>query len=37
MKYDCIYEGLNPKYWQMLAHKVGGEHPASYANLLLAA
>ena len=37
MKWDCFYEGLNPKYWCMLAQKVDGEHPASYFNLLLAA
>ena len=37
MKHDCFYEGLNPEYWQMLAQKVDGEHPASYSNLLLAA
>ena len=37
MKYDCFYEGLNPKYQHMLAHKVDGEHLVSYSNLLLAA
>ena len=37
MKCDCLYEGLNPKYQQMLAHKVDSEHPAGYSNLLLAA
>ena len=37
MKQDCFYDGLNPKYWNMLAHKVDGEHPASYSNLLLLA
>ena len=31
-----FYEGLYPKYWQMLAHKVDGGHPASYSDLLLA-
>ena len=36
MKHDHFYEGLNPKYQQMLAHKVDGEHPASYSDLLLA-
>ena len=37
MKWDFFYEGLNPKYWCILAHKVDGEHPASYSNLDLAA
>ena len=37
MKPDCFYKGLNPKYWQILAHKVDGENPAGYSNLLLAA
>ena len=37
MKQDHFYEGLNPKYWCMLAHKVDGKHPASYSDLLLAA
>ena len=37
MKHDCFYEGLNPKYQQMLPHKVDGEYPASYSSLLLAA
>ena len=37
MKHDCFYEGLNPEYRQILAHKVDGEHPASYSDLLLAA
>ena len=37
MKRDHFYEGLNPKYRQMLAHKVDGEHPAGYSVLLLAA
>ena len=36
MKHDHFCEGLNPEYWQMLAHKVDGEHPASYSDLLLA-
>ena len=31
MKWDHFYEGINPKYQHMLAHKVGGEHPASYS------
>ena len=37
MKCDHFYEGLNPKYWCMLAHKVDGEYPNSYSDLLLAA
>ena len=36
MKQDCFYEGLNPEYQWMLAHKVDSEHPARYSNLLLA-
>ena len=36
MKYEIFYEVLNPKYQQMLAHNVDGEHQASYSNLLLA-
>ena len=35
-KQDHFYEGLNPKYQHMLAHKVDGKHPASYSNVLLA-
>ena len=37
MKCDCFYKGLNPEYQQMLAHKVDGENPAGYSDLLLAA
>ena len=37
MKWGCFYKGLNPKYRQMLAHKVDGENPAGYSDLLLAA
>ena len=37
VKQDHFYEGLNPKYWQMLAHKVNGENPVTYSELLLAA
>ena len=37
MKCNHFYTGLNPKYWQMPAHKAGGEHPSSYSDLLLAA
>ena len=37
MKLDCSYEGLNPEYQQILAHKVDGEHPTGYSDLLLAA
>ena len=36
MKCAHFYEGLNPKYQQMLVHKVDGEHLASYFDLLLA-
>ena len=36
MKHACFYEGLNPKYWQMLTHKVDGKNPAGYSDLLLA-
>ena len=32
-----FYEGLNPKYRWMLAHKVDGEHPTGYSDLLLVA
>ena len=35
IKCNCFYDGHNPEYWQMLAHKVDGEHPASYCDLLL--
>ena len=37
MKQDYFYEGLNPKYQWMLAHKVDGKHPNNYSDLLLAA
>ena len=37
MKWDHFYEGLNAEYWCMLAHKVDGEDPPIYSNLLLAA
>ena len=36
MKHDLFYEVLNPTYQQMLAHKVDGENPAGYSDLLLA-
>ena len=36
MKSNHFYEGLTPEYWQMLAHKVDGKHPASYPDLLQA-
>ena len=36
MKCDCFYEGLNPKYQCMLAHKIDGENPVGCSNLLLA-
>ena len=35
LKWDHFYKGLNPEYQHMLAHKVSGEHPASYSDLLL--
>ena len=35
-KQDCFYEGLSPKYQQMLAHKVNWENPVTYSKLLLA-
>ena len=34
---DCFYEGLSPKYWGILAHKVNSENPVTYSKLLLAA
>ena len=37
VKWDHFYEGLSPKYWQILAHKVDGENPVTYSELLLAA
>ena len=37
LKHDHFYEGLNPEYWWMLAHKVHGEWHAGYSDLLLAA
>ena len=37
IKCDHLYEGLNPEYWCMLAHKVDSENPAGYSDLLLAA
>ena len=37
MKWDHYYEGLNPKFRFMLAHKVDGDYPASYSDLFLAA
>ena len=36
MKGDHSYEGLNPKYQWMLAHKVDDGHPTGYSHLLLA-
>ena len=32
MKWDHFYEGLNPYFRHMLAHKVDGDHPASYSD-----
>ena len=37
VKQDCFYEGLSPEYLQMLAHKVNGENPVTYSELLLVA
>ena len=37
MKHDYFFEDLNPECQKMLAHKVDGEHPAGYPDLLLAA
>ena len=36
MKWDCFYDGLNPKYRHMLAHKLDGKYPTSYSDFLLA-
>ena len=36
VKDDSFYEGLNPEYSWMVAHKVDGENPAGYSDLLLA-
>ena len=37
VKQDYLYKDLNPEYQQMLAHKVDGENPVTYSELLLAA
>ena len=37
VKWDHFYEGLSPEYQQVLAHKVDGENPVTYSELLLAA
>ena len=37
VKWDHFYEGLNSEYLQMLPHKVDGESPVTYSELLLAA
>ena len=37
VKWDHFYEGLNPEYQQMLAHKVDGRNPVTYSELLQAA
>ena len=37
VKWDPFYKGLSPKYLQMLAHKVNGENPVTYSELLPAA
>ena len=36
VKCDCFYEGPDPEYQQILAHRVDGEHPVNYSDLLLA-
>ena len=36
VKQHHFYEGLSPKYQQMLAHKVDEENPVRYFELLLA-
>ena len=37
MKRDHFYEGLNPEFRHMPAHKVDSNHPTSYSELLLEA
>ena len=37
VKQNHFYEGLSPGYLQLLAHKVNGENPVTYTELLLAA
>ena len=37
VKQDHFYKGLSPEYWQMLVHKVNGENPVTYSELLLTA
>ena len=37
VKWDHFYEGLSPEYRWMLSHKVDGENPVTYSELLLAA
>ena len=37
VKQDCFYEGFISENWQMLAHKVDGENPVTYSELLLTA
>ena len=37
MIWDQFYEGLNPKFGHMLAHKGDGDHPTNYSDLLLTA
>ena len=37
VKWDGFYEGLSPENWQILAHKVDGENPVTYSELLLEA
>ena len=37
VKWDCFYKGLSPECQWMLGHKVSGENPVPYSELLLAA
>ena len=37
VKQDHFYKGLSPEYQQILAHKVNGENPVTYSELLLTA
>ena len=37
VRQDCFYKGLSPEYEWMLAHKVNGENPATFSEMLLAA
>ena len=37
VKQNYFYKGLSPEYQWMLAHKVNGENPVTYSELLLTA